>query len=506
MRSLRSFALRLYRLALMFLLVTFAHAARAQGPAPETAPPLFPGGGLVSYNSIFTTRGLIPESAGNISPTARPTFSHEGDFNFTWGFFRNFDLTVLVPIVTNHFDRPGASTVGGTGLGDAMVLVKYRFYRRDSQRGTTQASVTFGPKLPTGRTDLNGREREAPAGGFAAGFGFDRFLPCRELGPTPASSTCRRLVADEDFHSLLRTEGTQSTRLGSDIESRFWLSYRPYESKNAAREWFIGPALTWLHSQDDQHRRSQPERERRRRAAGRTSPRTSACVRECTCGPGWTGTLRIPRGAVFMPVRRHISFGITQQFRTSSFVEVRVKEKPMNTKKLALLVAARRDVCARRASADQAHRNARRRHDLKLLSLRGEATPRTPVWRSKSRSQFDRWKSRVTPKEDGQIDPAQLLKATYDSGVTVAEMDVIARGKIVKDSSGSFALQVEPNRAFALSPNDLSKELEPLAGTPTMVTVRGQLYKKPAGKTETRPIGSAEAADPGSSEEGINAD
>ena len=24
----------------------------------------------------------------------------------------------------------------------------------------------------------------------------------------------------------------------------------------------------------------------------------------------------------------------------------------------------------------------------------------------------------VTPKEDGQIDPAQLLKATYDSGVT----------------------------------------------------------------------------------------
>jgi hypothetical protein len=33
----------------------------------------------------------------------------------------------------------------------------------------------------------------------------------------------------------------------------------------------------------------------------------------------------------------------------------------------------------------------------------------------------------VTPKEDGQIDPSQLLKATYDSGVTVAEMDVALR-------------------------------------------------------------------------------
>ena len=88
----------------------------------------------------------------------------------------------------------------------------------------------------------------------------------------------------------------------------------------------------------------------------------------------------------------------------------------------------------------------------------------------------------VAPKEDGQIDPVQLLKATYDSGVTAAEMDMTARGKIVKDSSGNLALQVEPNRSFALVPNELSKGLESLAGTPTVVTVRGQLYKKPAGK------------------------
>jgi hypothetical protein len=43
----------------------------------------------------------------------------------------------------------------------------------------------------------------------------------------------------------------QATRLGSDLVSRFCLSYRPYGSKNGAREWFIGPALTWLSSQDD---------------------------------------------------------------------------------------------------------------------------------------------------------------------------------------------------------------------------------------------------------------
>ena len=88
----------------------------------------------------------------------------------------------------------------------------------------------------------------------------------------------------------------------------------------------------------------------------------------------------------------------------------------------------------------------------------------------------------VTPKEDGQIDPVQLLKATYDSGVTAAEMDMTARGKIVKDASGSLALQFGPNRSFAITPNELSKGLESLMGTETMVTVRGQLFKKPVGK------------------------
>jgi len=91
-------------------------------------------------------------------------------------------------------------------------------------------------------------------------------------------------------------------------------------------------------------------------------------------------------------------------------------------------------------------------------------------------------KVEVTPKEDGQINTAQLLKATYDSGVSVSELDMTARGKIVKESSGNIEFQTAPNQSFALTPNELSKGLEPLAGTPTEVTVRGQLYKKSSGK------------------------
>jgi hypothetical protein len=96
-------------------------------------------------------------------------------------------------------------------------------------------------------------------------------------------------------------------------------------------------------------------------------------------------------------------------------------------------------------------------------------------------------KVQITPKEDGQIDPNQLMKATYDSGVSVAEMDVIATGAVVKNSDGNLTLEVEPNRAFPIGPSDYSHDLEQLAGTTTRVTVRGLLYKKTPGKKKRAP-------------------
>jgi len=154
--------------------------------------------------------------------------------------------------VTNHFDAgiAGGAVARGTGLGDTLVAVKYRFYRRDSERGTTQASVSVGPKIPTGRTDLSDAAGQRLPASLQAGSGSTDLFVAANWTYTGLFHV-RRLVADEDFHALVRSTGTQATRLGNDVESRFWLSYRPYESRNVAREWFIGPELTWLHSGDD---------------------------------------------------------------------------------------------------------------------------------------------------------------------------------------------------------------------------------------------------------------
>jgi hypothetical protein len=298
--------------SLSFASLLCASIAIGQGAAPETAPPLFPGGGLISYNSVFTTRGVMPQSS-SVPATARPSFAHEGDFTFTWGFHRDFDLTIFVPVVTNHFETKGTPTVGGTGIGDAMALVKYRFYRRDSHRGTTQASVTGGLKVPTGQTDLRSFNGTLQPATLQPGSGSTDLYAAGNWTYTGLFNI-RRLVADEDFHSLIRSQGTQATRLGDDLASRFWLSYRPYESKNVAREWFIGAALTWLHSQDD-------------RIDGITQHGSGGDVLLLGATtyfgvrPGmhiWVGMdwdVAHSSGAMFMPVRRHISFGITQQFR-----------------------------------------------------------------------------------------------------------------------------------------------------------------------------------------------
>jgi len=285
-----------------------ATAARAQGPAPETAPPLFPGGALISYNSIFQTRAQAVAAA-----TSFPTFSHEGDFNFTWGFHPNFGLTVLVPVVTNHFEARGGPAVGGSGFGDIALLVKYRFYRKDSARGTTQASVTFGPKLPTGLTSLIG-----PGGGrlpatLQPGSGStDLFLSANWT--YTGLFNIRRLVADDDFRYLLRTTGAQDARLGNNFESRFWLSYRPYEASDGSKEWFIGPDLLWLYSADESIAgNTQQGSGGQALLAGITTfvgvrPGMHLCV-----GMDWD--LAHSNGAAFNPVRRHVRFGITQQFR-----------------------------------------------------------------------------------------------------------------------------------------------------------------------------------------------
>src|SRR5207247_2513396 len=138
----------------------------------------------------------------------------------------------------------------GTGLGDVRLLLKYRLLRRDSGRGTTQISLTAGPKLPTGRTDLRDRASALLPAGLQPGSGSTDLFLGASVTHTGLFKI-KRLVADGTCNYMRRTEGALHTRLGDFAETRFWLSYRPYQARDVGKEWFIGPSLSWAHARRD---------------------------------------------------------------------------------------------------------------------------------------------------------------------------------------------------------------------------------------------------------------
>jgi len=131
-----------------------------------------------------------------------------------------------------------------------MALVKYRFYRRDSQRGTTQASVPAGPKLPTGRTDLKGTNGVLLPATLQPGSGSTDLFVGANWTYTGLFNL-RRLVADEDStRSFVRRErGRHGLATTSNHGSGFHID--PTNRRTSLVRWFIGPVLTYLHSGND---------------------------------------------------------------------------------------------------------------------------------------------------------------------------------------------------------------------------------------------------------------
>lgn len=70
-------------------------------------------------------------------PTSLPTLSHKADFNFMWDFHPNFDLAVMVPIVTNHFESVGVSTFFVKAGSNPLGLPRRRSEQTSGDFGRT---------------------------------------------------------------------------------------------------------------------------------------------------------------------------------------------------------------------------------------------------------------------------------------------------------------------------------------------------------------------------------
>jgi hypothetical protein len=242
---------------------------------------------------------------------SEPTLEHEMPLTFSWSFRRDLQFTAVAPILHRSLESPD-ETISATGLGDAVVTMKCRFLRLDSERGTTQSSVTFGPKLPTGSTSRRDTAGSLLPPSLQPGSGsLDWFFKLN--GTYTGVFNIRRLVADGWVQYVRRTEGDHDIRRGDSAEVRFWLPYRPLQTQAVGGEWFVGPSMTWQRDGSD-------------RPAGGVNARTESNVLSL----GFTTYVSPIGGLVFwlgaeFPVRqdwngapyeqlRRINFGITKQF------------------------------------------------------------------------------------------------------------------------------------------------------------------------------------------------
>ena len=134
--------------------------AVAQGPMPEEGATLFPYGALVSYGSTFRIGTHMEETDTDASESGtHPTFASTMPLTFSWSFRRDLQFSAQLPIVTKRIELPQEDQ-SEAGMGDALITLKYRFLRFDSERGTTQMSFAVGPtsqgRIPASRGDPAG--------------------------------------------------------------------------------------------------------------------------------------------------------------------------------------------------------------------------------------------------------------------------------------------------------------------------------------------------------------
>jgi hypothetical protein len=94
----------------------------------------------------------------------------------------------------------------------------------------------------------------------------------------------------------------------------------------------------------------------------------------------------------------------------------------------------------------------------------------------------------IYPKSDSRFDPAGIFKAVYDSGVSIAEMTIIASGRLVRDPAKGMVFQISNTETFAVKPTQISETLKDALDSGKTLKLRGLLYRKPKGKVPRKPL------------------
>ena len=147
----------------------------------------------------------------------------------------------VLPFVDATLTAPSsaaASEVGGDGgLGDAVFLAKWRFYRRDRGRGTFRLAVEGGVKAPTGASDLRDTAGQRLPRALQRGSGS--WDPTMDLSSTyvPSVAGGRWMFAGDVGYTL--TTEADHFELGDRVSYDGMVKYRIHPARYPGRDTFL---------------------------------------------------------------------------------------------------------------------------------------------------------------------------------------------------------------------------------------------------------------------------
>lgn len=205
--------------------VGWPELARAFPINAPNARTLFGGFTLGSFRLRVTEEATLKEGTETITdPLDRTVTTFEEDLTLVYGAARDLTVAATLPILERRlrFDGPGGErrTISADGIGDLTLAGAYRFFRRDVERGTTQASLLGGLKLPSGATDIEDSNLPRLTGGTDT-----RLPPSLQLGSGSVDGlvglaglhNMDRLTFYADVQGKLNSEGAQDFRAGNRL-------------------------------------------------------------------------------------------------------------------------------------------------------------------------------------------------------------------------------------------------------------------------------------------------
>ena len=199
------------------------------------------GFGLRTFISVRERNRLLVDGTEVIDPAEREFRARVTPIGIVYGLRPTLSVITILPFVDKTLSRRDGAVqqrIGGAGgLGDALFLAKWRFYKRDRGRGTFQLATELGVKAPTGADDLRGLDDQLLPPALQRGSGS--WDPTADFLVTYVPPAGRgRWIFTGDV-GVTATTTTNDFEVGNQVSYDGMVKYRVHPARYPGRDTFL---------------------------------------------------------------------------------------------------------------------------------------------------------------------------------------------------------------------------------------------------------------------------